>query len=55
MPWYKQVSEFPGDITFDKELITVNSSYFLVTVTARLGDLQRIGSGMIDMHEGVDA
>ncbi len=52
--WYKQVSGFPGDITFDKELITLSSNYFLVTVTARLGEMQRIGSGMImreDNHE----
>jgi len=45
--WYKQVSGFPGDITFDAELITTVSSFFSVTVTARLNGLQRTGTGIV--------
>jgi len=45
--WYKQVSGFPGDITFDSELITTVSSFFSVTITARLNGLQRTGTGIV--------
>jgi len=49
--WYRQVSGFPGDITFDKELITTRSSYFQVTITARVGELQRRGEAVIYRRE----
>ena len=45
--WYRQVSGFPGDITFEKDMITTSSSYFLVTITARIDWLQRKGNGVI--------
>ena len=46
--WYRQAGDFPGDITFDKELITTSSSYFLVTITARdSGGLVRTGHGVV--------
>ena len=45
--WYRQVSGFPGDITFEKDMITTSSSYFLVTITARINRLQRTGSGVV--------
>jgi len=49
--WYRQVSGFPGDITFDADLITTSSSYFLVTVTVRIDELQRTGTGIIQRKE----
>ncbi len=49
--WYRQVSGFPGDITFEKDMITTSSSYFLVTITARINRLQRTGSGVIHRKE----
>ena len=45
--WYKQVSGFPGDITFDAELITTVSSFFEVTITAHDNALQRTGTGIL--------
>lgn len=49
--WYRQAGDFPGDITFDKELIKTSSSSFLVTITARIGGLQRIGNGVVHRSE----
>ncbi len=49
--WYRQAGDFPGDITFEKELIKTNSSYFLVTITARIDGLQRTGNGVIHRSE----
>ncbi len=45
--WYKHVSGFPGDITFDQDLITVSSSWFKVKVSAEYKGLQRVGEGLI--------
>jgi len=45
--WYRQVGGFPGDISFEKDLLTTSSSYFLVTITARIDRLQRTGNGVI--------
>ena len=51
--WYSQV--IPGDVVNDiKELVTVKSSYFHITVTAGIESLQRTGNGVIhrkDNHE----
>ncbi len=49
--WYRRVSGFPGDITFDKELVTTSSSYFRITVTASIDRLQRTGQGVILRQE----
>ena len=49
--WYHQVSGFPGDISFDKELITTSSSWFRVTVIAENNGLQRVGTGIINRLE----
>ena len=49
--WYRQAGDFPGDITLEKELITTSSSYFLVTITAGIGGLQRTGNGVIHRSE----
>jgi general secretion pathway protein K len=45
--WYKQVPGFPGDIVFDQNLITVNSSWFKVTVNAEFKGLRRTGQGLL--------
>jgi general secretion pathway protein K len=52
--WYRGVSGFPGDITFDKDMLTTRSSYFMVTITAEIDGLVRTGSGVLhrmDNHE----
>ena len=50
--WYHDVSGFTGTgITFEKDMITTSSSYFQVTVTARIDRLQRSGSGVIHRKE----
>ncbi len=49
--WYHQVSGFPGDINFDKDLITISSSWFRITVTAEINGLQRIGTGVINRRD----
>ena len=45
--WYKQVSGFPGDIIFDPELITTESSFFKITITAGINGIKRTGTGII--------
>lgn len=45
--WYHQVSGFPGDINFPKELITTASNSFKITVTARIDELERVGTGVL--------
>ena len=45
--WYRGVKGFPGDITFDKDMLTTKSSYFMVTITAEIDGLTRTGSGVI--------
>ncbi len=52
--WYRQAGDFPGDITFEKELITTSSSSFLVTITARIDGLQRTGNGIIHRSENTE-
>ncbi len=43
--WYKQVDEFPGDITLDKDVVTVQAHYFSVYIISRevTGSLQATG------------
>jgi len=45
--WYRQVPDFPGDITIDSSLITTRSSFFQVRVDARLAGLRRRGIGVV--------
>ena len=45
--WYRQVSGFPGNIIFAKELITTSSNAFRIQVTAFLDGLRRSGTGII--------
>jgi len=45
--WYRQVSDIPGDIVLDKELITVNSYYFRIESTVQKNELSRKGSAVI--------
>lgn len=45
--WYRQVSDFPGDVVLDKELITTQSSFFFCTITAGRNGLQQTGKGFI--------
>ena len=52
--WYRQAGDFPGDITFEKELITTSSSSFLVTITARIDSLQRTGNGVVHRNENTE-
>ncbi|GAB4344652.1 MAG: hypothetical protein Kow0089_21300 [Desulfobulbaceae bacterium] len=42
--WYKQVS---GALDLPKDLITVQSAYFLVSVTGKQNGMQRTGTGII--------
>lgn len=49
--WYRQAGDFPGDITFEKDLITTSSSFFLVTITARIDGLQRTGKGVVQRQD----
>ena len=52
--WYRHTGDFPGDITFEKDLITTSSSYFLVTITARIDGLQRTGKGVVHRNENAE-
>ena len=45
--WYKRVRGVPGDLNFDSNRITTQSSFFLVTITARIDELQRTGTGIL--------
>ena len=45
--WYKQVNGFPGDLSFDSDRITTDSSFFRITITARIEDVQRTGTGIL--------
>lgn len=45
--WYKQVPDWPGDISLDQELLTVSSNWFKVKVTAEYKGLQRSGEGLL--------
>ncbi|MCW5200706.1 general secretion pathway protein GspK, partial [Desulfobulbus sp. F4] len=47
LDWYKQVPGFPGDISFDQNVITVRSGWFKVTVKAEFKELRRTGAGVI--------
>ncbi|NOX80364.1 MAG: type II secretion system minor pseudopilin GspK [Deltaproteobacteria bacterium] len=46
--WYRQVRDFPDDIVLDRNIVTVVSHCFLVSVTATSDDgMVRTGSGVI--------
>ena len=45
--WYKQVPNWPGDISLDQDLLTVSSYWFKVKVTAEYKGLQRSGEGLL--------
>jgi general secretion pathway protein K len=45
--WYKQVPDWPGDISLDQELLTVSSSWFKIKVTAEYKGLRRSGEGLL--------
>jgi general secretion pathway protein K len=45
--WYKNVAGFPGDITFDQNLIRINSSWFKIKVSATYNGMERVGEGTI--------
>ncbi len=45
--WYRQVTGFPGDITFNQDLITTGSEYFKITVTGEIRGIRRTGEGII--------
>jgi general secretion pathway protein K len=49
--WYHRVSGFPGDISFDRELVTISSNTFQIKVTALLDGLQRTGTGVVLRRE----
>ncbi len=49
--WYRQVSGFPGNITFDKDLITTSSNAFKIKIFAELDGLRRTGTGVILRRE----
>ncbi len=45
--WYSQVRDFPDDIVLDRNIVTVVSHCFLVSVTAADDGMVRTGSGII--------
>jgi general secretion pathway protein K len=45
--WYRQVPDFPGDITFESSLVTTRSSFFQVQVNAQQAGLRRTGTGVV--------
>jgi len=45
--WYRQVPDFPGDISFDASLITTRSLFFLMKLSASEGNLHRKGQGVL--------
>jgi general secretion pathway protein K len=45
--WYKYVSSFPAHITLEQDILTNQSDFFKILVTARLGDIQRTGVGIL--------
>ncbi len=49
--WYRNVSSFPGNITFDQSLITTTSNLFKITVIAADKGLQQTGEGVIQRKE----
>ena len=49
--WYRNVAGFPGNITFDQNLITTQSNVFKITVIAADKGLQRTGEGVIRRKE----
>jgi general secretion pathway protein K len=46
-PDWPSLSDLPGDIVFDQDLIMVSSSWFKVTVQAEVRGLRRSGAGLI--------
>ena len=51
MTWYRNVPGFPGTITFDEALVTIESNLFKITVTATERGLKRTGEGIIQRKE----
>ncbi len=45
--WYKYVSTFPAHITLEQDILTTHSAFFKILVTARIGDMQRTGDGIL--------
>jgi general secretion pathway protein K len=45
--WYRQVDGIPGDVTLEKDLVTVESYYFRVTSSVQRNNMSRKGSGII--------
>jgi general secretion pathway protein K len=49
--WYRNVPGFPGNITFDQNLITTESNLFKITIIAADKGLRRTGEGIIQRNE----
>ena len=49
--WYHRVEGFPGDVVLDQKLITTSSSWFRITVTATLDQIQRTGEGLLHRQD----
>ena len=49
--WYRDVPGFPGNISFDQALVTIESSMFKITVTATDKGLRRTGEGIVRRKE----
>ncbi len=45
--WYRQAGDFPGDLVFDKEMITTVSSYFFLKITIENNGFQQTGEGFL--------
>ncbi|WP_028580349.1 type II secretion system minor pseudopilin GspK [Desulfogranum japonicum] len=49
--WYKQVDEFPGDITLDQDLIGIQSTYFSVDIVSREVTVVQRGSALLERDD----
>jgi len=49
--WYRQVRNFPGDIELNPDVITVQSSYFVVDSVVKMNEFTRTGSAVIHRDE----
>jgi general secretion pathway protein K len=45
--WYRQAGDFPGDIVFDKNLITTVSSYFFLKIITENNGFQQTAQGFL--------
>jgi general secretion pathway protein K len=45
--WYKYLPSFPAHITLEQELLTTQSDFFKILVTARIDGIQRRGQGIL--------